>query len=278
MLEVSDAGDRTPMNCEQILHAGTTIAASTAIALGSFLFASPARANCNDRVGELEYFQPAMARRWAELQARETYPWGRDRIYDRIAGNSIFLTEKFDRLSGPQKQQAIDLLLLDYGDTELYDLLTPAERQQTGIGALPPYKVLASDGRLVHLPYDGCTAVTLLTESDRFDYYYTRRPTDRDRDRRATIPELRNGGNPFWRSVRFPIAPEAELAVRLRFWEAIGYENARWWIAWVPERGFFEIIVPVGADRARLGKFWRVAPQNFRYAVIADDGTPLQER
>ncbi len=252
------------------------LVAATAIALNSH-FALPARANCNDRVSKLAYIDPAMTRLWSQLQNRQTYPWGSARVYDRREGNTIHLAAAFDRLSGPQKKQAIALLQLDYSD-RLSDLLTAAERQQPGIGAIPPYRVLTSDGRLVRTAYDGCTSVVLLTEFERFDYYYTRRP--RTGDRQVTVPELRNGGNPFWREVRFPLAPEREAELRHRFWRAIGYDRAEtgYWIAWVPERGAFEIVMPTGSDPAVLERFWSVTPGRYRYEVLNAVGTVLFER
>ena len=259
----------------------TSIAAAT-IALSSYP-TLPARANCNDRVGTADYYRPAMERLLQDLQQRQTYPWGPTQIYNRFEGNAIYLSAAFDRLAGAQKQQAIELLQLDYNDS-LFESLTPAERQQPGIGAIPAFDVRTQDGRLVRAAYDGCTSVVLLTERDRYSYYTTRRPfveLPNGERRRATESELRNAGNPAWRHVgEITISPEAEERLRQRFWQAMGYNRADvgWWIAWVPEQGRFEIVVPA-AERSQLTKFWAVASdKKYRYLVLDTEGTFLLER
>ena len=151
------------------------------------------------------------------------------------------------------------------------------------MGTLSPYQVYANDGQLISAPYDGCTRMTLLTERDRFSYYYHtlifrgRIP----KGQKSVTPEmLRNAGQPFWRSVRFPISDAEEQSTRLRFWEAVGYDRAKkgWWIAWIPEQGHFEINLPLKDGGDRLEKFWTVAPRKYKYAVVTADGTLIQTR
>ncbi|MEL6382345.1 MAG: phosphoribosylaminoimidazolesuccinocarboxamide synthase [Cyanobacteria bacterium J06626_18] len=251
---------------------------STAIA-ANLLIAAPSLANCNDMVGSLEYFQPAMERLWQDLQTRTEYPWGDARPYGELMGDRIILTHVFDDLDGEQKVQVIDLLQTNgYGG--LYNLLTEEEKNRPGIGALPPYEIFAHDGRLVTTAYDGCTLVRLLTERTRYSYYYNRLPVDPNTGARATYEDLRNAGQPFWRDVQFPISAEDERAVRLTFWSAVGAdkENQGWWIAWVPEGGYFEINVPKDYNPADLQRFWRISTIEYHYRIVATDGTELLRR
>ncbi|MEM8504735.1 MAG: hypothetical protein AAF716_16450 [Cyanobacteria bacterium P01_D01_bin.1] len=69
-----------------------------------------------------------------------------------------------------------------------------------GIGTWP-YDIVASDGRSVLEVYDGCTTFTLLTEQDRFDYYFTRHYLN---NRDTSQGEMRNAGQSSWRQVTFP--------------------------------------------------------------------------
>ncbi|MEM9152109.1 MAG: phosphoribosylaminoimidazolesuccinocarboxamide synthase [Cyanobacteria bacterium P01_F01_bin.3] len=239
--------------------------------------APSALANCNDRVGTIEYYKPAMQRRWAQLQAQTTYPWGDARVYDTLEGSKIRLSPAFDKLSRQEKKQAIELIGFDYGEATLRQLLTPVEKQtQAGHpgGAMSPYEVVTYDGRLVYTAFDGCTPMILLSERDRYSYYTLRRPTIKkepngDREPVSEIA-LRNAGNPFWRNATVLIAEENERRVRLLFWQTVGYSQVEkgWWIAWVPEQGLFEISVPSGADQSVLNRFLSIAPQMYLYAVL----------
>ena len=255
------------------------VSVPTGIVLNLALMAPPALANCSDMIGRLEYFQPAMERLFQQLQDRTDYPWGTSRPYGTWNGDRITLTPEFDTLDGTQKRQVIQLLRLGYGENPaLHDLLTPEEWERPGIGALSPYKVFGDDGRLIHTAYDGCTPVQMLTERDRFEYYYNALPWEPDTDQRARFEDLYNGGEPFWRTLNFPLAATEERSLRIRFWETVGYDKANqdWWIAWVPEHGYFEINVPTPYDAGVLDTFWQVAPEQYRYAVLASDGTPLE--
>jgi hypothetical protein len=221
-----------------------------------------------------------MERLWQQLQAETTYPWGTARPYGELEGDRIGLTPAFDDLTGQQKQQVLDLLFSGYGEENLYSLLTPAEREQPGAGALSPYQVFTHNGKLVYAPYDGCTPVQMLTEGDRYRYYYTRLPNDPNTNRSASIEDLRNAGTPFWRNVQVAISATDERALRQRFWETVGYDKfeQNWWIAWVPETGYFEINVPEDYDTAALQRFWQVAPARYRFTLMTNTGTPLMER
>jgi hypothetical protein len=219
-----------------------------------------------------------MVRLWPQLQAQTAYPWGTARPYSRVDGQRIVLTPEFDDLNGTQKQQVIHFLLSGGDAGGLYNLLTPAERDRPGIGAVPPYRIVTHNGKLLFAAYDGCTPMTMLTERDRYSYYYTRLPYNPETQTTATAADLRNAGRPFWRDGQVPIAAADELALRQSFWQAIGYENADrgWWIAWVPEDGYFEINVPEGYDTDTLQRFWRVAPSHYRYTVLQNDGTVVR--
>lgn len=225
--------------------------------------ATKAQANCADRVASLEVVQPAMERYWQQLQQQTEFPWGKAQPYGKLSGDRITLTPAFDRFTGAQKQQVLDLLRLDY-NLNWFSLLNPQEQaaalKNSGIGAMSPYLVFASDGRIVSYPYSGCDRLTLLTEFDRYQMRWYGRE----------LPP---------RQIRFPISPEQEKAVRLKFWEAVGYnQKDLQWIAWVPEQGYFEINVHNEArDRyqRRLQKFWQVAPRHYRYVVLDENGTLL---
>ena len=86
---------------------------------------------------------------------------------------------------------------------------------------------------------------------------------------------MRNAGQSSWRQVNFPIAVEAEKAVRLGFWNSVGYGSGGWWIAWVPEQGHFEVTVPKDFDYAKLQRYWQVANPSYTYVVLRDDGAQL---
>lgn len=243
------------------------------VMLNLLMAIAPAQANCPMSVGSAEPYQLVMQRRWRELQAQTTYPWGNVRPYAKFEGENITLTPEFDRLTGSQKQQVVSTVLT----TPPFDQLTPAEQEaMKEVGGVAPYRVYASDGRLVSAPYDGCTRPTLLTERARYSWYYNSQERGAPRD--LTPEGLRNAGRPSWRIVRFPISAEQERSTRFQFWKTVGWNASNWWIAWVPENGYFEINVPVGYNSAQLERFWQVAPRQHRYVVVGNDGTVLQER
>jgi hypothetical protein len=114
-----------------------------------------------------------------------------------------------------------------------------------------------------------------LTEAARYGWYY------KARERNLSIPfeHLRNVGEPEWRQVNFPITRFAEDAVRIQFWDSVTFKNADgWWIAWVPENGYFEINVPENFDYGRLQRYWQVADPSYRYVVVRADGTTLGKK
>jgi hypothetical protein len=257
-------------NCKSLLWSGTT-----AIALSLMIAAPPALANCNDYVGRVEYWQSPMQRHWQQLQQRTSYPWGQARPYGEISGDRINLTADFDRLNGAQKQQVLSLLL----NPDWQQIVTLEEQQagieQGTIGALP-YAVYASDGRLVSAVYDGCTRTTMLTERARYSWYYN--SIGRSLPANLNPEALRNAGRPSWRQIGRVISATAERSMRTRFWNSVGYHQAAngFWIAWVPESGYFEINVPPGNDARQL-PFWRVAPREYNYRVISTDGSYVTE-
>jgi hypothetical protein len=245
------------------------------VGLLSWVAATPAIANCAGQPGTVDWYAPVMNEHFQWLQGQPTQAWGSAQIFDRLEGDRIFLTQAFESLSGPQKAQALQTLI----ELDFRTYLTAAEYDQkfseSGIGP-SPYSVIASDGRLVSAAYDGCTRNVLLTERDRFSWYYN----SQGRSLPTNLPpsELRNAGRPSWRQVNFVITSANEQAVRLGFWQSVGYENSNWWIAWVPERGYFEINVPQGFDYGRLQRYWQVADRGYRYVVVRADGTKLGEK
>ena len=236
---------------------------------------TPAQANCPDWVGSVEWHRPTMTAHFDYLQNQTRYPWGEARVYDRIEDGQVFLTEAFDQLSGDHKQQALQTLFFfdsrDYLTEEEYE----EQFKTPGVG-LSPYRAITHDGRLLRGVYDGCTVFILLTERQRYSWAYLSQGRSQPYNLADSL--LRNAGQPSWRQVNFPIGATTEKRVRLNFWNAIGYENSDWWIAWVPENGYFEINVPENFDTALLEQYWQVADQNYRYRVVRNDGTWLEER
>lgn len=230
---------------------------------------SPALANCTETLASMEQVQPAMERQWQELQQQTTYPWGEARPFGTFVGDRVTLTSEFARLTGSQKRQVIDTV---FGYT-----LTPEEQQAlNGASSRGPYEIYASDGRMIYRA-SACHDMTTLTEKARYSHYYNFAEPFTPRSELET--ELRNAGRPSWRNVRFPISAVQERETRLKFWNAIGYNQAAndWWIAWVPENGYFEVNAPVGYNQQLLQRFWQVAPRQYRYVVVTADGTFVQE-
>ncbi|MGD1942526.1 MAG: hypothetical protein ACFB0G_14545 [Leptolyngbyaceae cyanobacterium] len=245
------------------------------LGLITWIVAAPAGANCAGTTGSVEWHEPVMSEHFQQLQSQPTHVWGDAQVFGQMVGNRVLLTDAFESLNGSQKVQVLNTLI----EVDFQTYLTPEEYEQKftepGIGP-SPYEVVASDGRLISAAYDGCTRNHLLTEQARFSWYYNSQGRDLPRD---LLPsELRNAGQPSWRQVNFAIAAEDELAVRLGFWESVGYENFNWWIAWVPEHGYFEINVPENFDEDRLQRYWQVADRNYRYVVVQADGTQLEEK
>jgi hypothetical protein len=240
-----------------------TVLSLTLTSADLFIKAAPAQANCTETLAPIEQVRPAMEHQWQQLQQQTTYPWGEARPFGTLIGDRITLTPEFDRLTGSQKRQVIDAAFA-------YSL-TPEERQAlNGASSRGPYEIYASDGRLIYMA-SACHDFTVLTERARYGYYYT--------GRSELEAESRNAGRPAWRNVRFPISVAQERATRLRFWNTVGYNQAAndWWIAWVPETGYFEVNVPANYNQQLLQRFWQAAPRQYRYVVVTADGTFVEQ-
>lgn len=219
--------------------------------IGLFLFPSAVSANCAGSI-PLEEAQKLFQPRWQNLQSRGNYPWGNEKVYGSWQGTRINLTSQFDQLSGSEKLDALNLLEI------------------TGL----PFNVYASDGRIISGSYDGCTRFNLLTEKARYSWYFNERGRSLPVDK-VSVEDLRNAGRPSWRNVKFPITVAQEKKVRSLFWQQMGYDSVKagLWIAWVPEHGYFEVDIPDNYDLQKLSAFWKVAPRQYLYKVIAPDGT-----
>jgi hypothetical protein len=233
------------------------------------LIAGPARANCNQTMIARALIQSAVERHWAALAHQKSYPWGDVRPYGPISGKRMILTRAFDGLSGAQKFQVLEPLWLGYADITpglVEREFTSAERARLAQvaplywGSMSPYEVYSEDGLLISEAYDGCTRHVALTEKERFGIYWNR---------------------PRPRTQRFPLAAGNEQNVKTRFWRAMSYaSSSKYWIGWVPERGYFEVVVPDDPTHwylQALRPFWQVAPTTYKYVVYSDDGTRLFE-
>lgn len=246
----------------------------------TWAIASPnALANCNDQPADPSWYQPAISKHLQTLDSSSEPAVERADIYDRIEGDRILLTPAFNTLSGLQKTEAITAVT----QINLQDYFTPEEFEQKlvppgseGIGTFP-FDFIASDDRTVSAVYDGCTLFQLLTEKDRFDYYYTFYFNEFAQTA-GNAQRIRNVGTPSWRTVNFPIDEATEQAIRLGFWNLVGYENTDWWIAWVPETGKFEVNVPENFEYDRLQRYWQVADRGYSYVVVREGGTVLGEK
>ncbi len=228
----------------------------------------PAKANCSEQIATSEVIRNAVKRRFEELQKQQIYPWGKIRPYDKISGNNIILTSAFDQLTGIQKKQVISEVLL-------YNL-TEEERNAGVYIGIPPHSVYASDGRIVSYVYDGCTSFTPLTEKERYSAYlndFSNKRLNIEEESRNILPS----SGITARKIRFPITARKEKKIRLLFWKTIGYSQEKngWWIAWVPEHGYFEINLPHNYNKKLLEKFLGIAPRQYRYVLVDDDGTFL---
>ncbi|NJM99399.1 MAG: hypothetical protein HC800_21695 [Phormidesmis sp. RL_2_1] len=218
------------------------------------ILARPAAANCAGGP-PIEPINQAALERLNRIRDDRSYFFGQEMI-DSVEGNVVILTAAFDAFTGPDKQQILRQLELEGSS----------------------YLVRAADGRLLSAQYDPCTTrVPLLTERDRFGWYLNRSPVNLPY---AQLGEaLRNAGNPSWRRVTTSISPTTERQIRLQFWQRVGYTqyNQGWWIAWVPEGGYFEITVVRADDLALANRFIENASQDYNYVVLASDGTRLAD-
>ncbi len=239
-------------------------------------FGLPASANCADSIGSLAFAQPIMSRYWQELSSQTAFPWGKDNPFAALKEDQIWLSPVFESLKGPDKLKVLDYLYLFNTDKNWYSLAlkyVPESELQTKldeVGALHPYSVYASDGRLIAAAYDGCTRNVLLTERERYQWYLNRFV--------AKGEALYNAGRPTWRQVKFPLPQNKEKALRQSFWKKVGYAQAKqgWWIAWVPEQGYFEINIPNNRALPELKQhFLKQAPKDFRYVIVDHAGNVL---
>lgn len=221
--------------------------------------AGPAQANCADTIASVELVQPGMERLWQQLQKQTQYPWGKARPFGILGKGRVTLTPAFNRLNGDQKRQVLAMLHVGSG---YHELLTPQERKAAGEypGALSPFRVYDSDGRILALPYDGCTMMFALTEYERYQ-----------------IAKSRGSSEGLGLSATEEIV---EKKMRSQFFKVISWDKAQagYWIAWVPQTKYFEINVPGHYDQAALNRFWKVASRGYRYVVLSTDGTALFER
>ncbi len=208
---------------------------------------------CDETLLDRTLFDRAMKTYLSKLKQNS---WEGVKPFGQLKGDRIYLTTAFNQLSATKKRRVLSLLLLDYGEySPLIHLMNPKYRFQTSkqTGSMLPYWVYTSEGRVVSLPYNACNRMTVLTEYERSRLSFL--------------------GLKLKRVQRYPMSRWQQENIKKLFWNAVGYEQAGdYWIAWVPEKGRFEIDVPSKNHAQILNDFWKVAPQYYRYDVI-DRGT-----
>ena len=227
------------------------------LASTALLTAKPALANCPGYGRPIEAVNQEVLQRWNSIKDDRSYFFGQS-ILDTIEGSRLILTSAFDRFTGPEKQQVLGTLQLDGSSYEVY----------------------TADGRLLSSQYDGCTfRQPLLTERDRYGWYFNRSPVGYDLPLSERSEALRNAGQPSWRNVTVSISAQQERQIRSQFWQSVGYSryDQGWWIGWVPEGGYFEITVANADGLTLANSFIDQALQDYRYVVVARDGTPLRD-
>lgn len=187
--------------------------------------------------------------------------WEGVKPFGQIKGNRIYLSADFNQLSAAQKRRVLSLLLLDYGEySPLLHLIDPRHlfKASKQTGSMLPYWVYTSEGRVVSLPYNACNRMTVLTEYERSRLSFL--------------------GIKLKRVQRYPMSRWQQENIKKLFWNGIGYDQAGdYWIAWVPEKGRFEIDVPSKNHAQVLNAFWKVAPNYYRYDVL-ERGTVVYSR
>lgn len=222
--------------------------------VGALLSSSSSLANCPDQIAEWELVKPAQVRLVDQLIATRVYPWGKLCPYGRLEGSTVYLTPEFETLTAQQKRQSLKLLRLTNWPR---DLLTEDEKKSVEgrNGIMSPVIVVAADGRIVSIPYDGCTRYTLLTEYARSCY-------------QAGLRQIK-------REIRFPLARRDQEAVKARFWKSTGKRTKSiLCIEWVPESGHFEIDISQkdeSAARKKVSLFLKLAPRQYKYVVLTED-------
>ncbi len=220
----------------------------------TFASPDPAQANCAGFGRPPEQVNAEVRQRVNQLKTNSSEFFGQ-KMLGVMGDRRITLTPAFDPLTGPDKRQVLNTLKLE-GST---------------------YEVYAADGRLVSAQYDGCTRTHLLTERDRYSWYLNHPPAQ------MPLPmlrdALRNPGQPRWRKVNQSVHPEDERRARFKFWETVGYDKAKqgWWIAWVPEGGYFEVTVGNADGLTQLKPYLANAFRQYRYVALTSDGTPLYD-
>lgn len=225
------------------------------------LAARPLAAECADQVMALPVARPQLEATWAGLSQRGAFPWGGAQVWGKVTGDRVDMALPYERLSADHKRQALDMLGLGGLPATLY---LPGEFERlTQAKPMTPYSVYAHDGRIVSLPYDGCTRLYFFTELDRSRLRW-------------------KGRTPPARKVRYPLAEGIREGVIAHFWQVVGKTQPDiLHMAWVPERGHFEITVAMEARlryRNRIVGFWWQAPMDLHYVVLDANGDWLEER
>lgn len=207
--------------------------------------ALPALANCSERSIDLAAVDAAQARAIARRMA------GPEGAY--IAGyrdGIVTTTPAFDDL--PPKRRAA---LLSDAAFAYREALTPAEaqdeRDQGFLGS--PISVHDALGRPTYI-YTACFGdFLLLTEHQRYLTGFSIWSVNQRVERHALPPRVKM------------------KSVKASFHRVMSWKPA-YFIAWVPEGGYFEIDLARPGELTKLRAFWPHAPRGFRYDVLLNDG------
>lgn len=215
--------------------------AAAAILLG----AQVAWANCSERCIPLEEVDALQAQAIAKHQEGPERDW--------LAGYAkgvVRTTEAFAALPPAQRR-----ILLGTWAYAYHEAMSPAqresERENSYIGS--PIEVRDHLGRFSHASTACHGDFTALTEHQRHVQGFSL----------WTISE---------RTHTHPLPARIRMAtVKQRFHRVMSWRPA-YFIAWVPEGGFFEINLEREAELAKLRAFWPVAPRGVRYEVLLNEG------
>lgn len=221
-------------------------AAGLALALGFAPWgAQVAQANCSERCIPLEEVDALQAQAIAKHQAGPEGAW--------LAGyreGFVTTTEAFAALPPAQRRALFRGWAFAYREA-MSPEARRAEEENNYMGS--PIELRDHLGRFSYALSACHGEFTSLTEHQRYQQGFAL----------WTIAERKNT-HPLPAGIRM-------ASVKQRFHRVMSWKP-EYFIAWVPEGGFFEINLEREAELAKLRAFWPVAPRGVRYEVLLNDG------